>query len=108
MLKGLIKLGIYSGITAILSPILGGIAFVGITIAAGVSSAISSVARGHAAERTQAQAMTEVATAQQKYMNSVSPEEFALMQTRIASKGHMTDNVMASKQAETAPSQAAG
>ena len=75
---------------------------------AGVSSYFGNKTRDSAAERTQTNAMAEVATAQQKYMNSVSPEEFALMQTRIASKGHMTDNVMASKQAETAPSQAAG
>ena len=80
-------------------------------IAAGLATgavAVGSWLSGRAERRTQESAMAEVATAQQKYMNSVTPAEHALMEQRMRSKGHMTDNVMASKQAETAPSQAAG
>ena len=73
--------------------------------------AVGSWLSGRAAERTETEAMGQVAAAQQRvapYLNSVTPAEFAMMQHRMASKGQShVDGAMASKQAD-APSQAAG
>jgi hypothetical protein len=80
----------------------------GLATFAGVSSYFSNKTRHSAAENTQAQAMAEVSAAQQKYMNSVTPEEHARMELLMRSKGQMAEGVMASKQdAAIAPNQPA-